>query len=61
MKLLSPNEIFYIVNGTFFNNGTTTFNGNVSINVGGYGSVSMGASYATSTYKYAYVEQSTYF
>ncbi|MDA2654259.1 hypothetical protein PDQ31_18210 [Bacillus cereus] len=43
------------------NIGTTTFNGNVSITVGKYGSVSFGASYATNHYKYTYKEGNVYF
>ncbi|PFV97020.1 hypothetical protein COL21_13230 [Bacillus thuringiensis] len=60
-NLEDPNRIFYIVNGDFHNNGTTTFNGNVSITVGKTGSVGFNASYATSHYKYIYKEGYVYF
>ena len=60
-NLEDPNRIFYIVNGDFHNNGTTTFNGNVSITVGKTGSVGFSASYATSHYKYTYKEGYVYF
>ncbi|MEF7637829.1 hypothetical protein [Bacillus thuringiensis] len=60
-NLEGPNRIFYIVNGDFHNNGTTTFDGNVSITVGKHGSVGFSASYATSHYKYTYKEGNVYF
>ncbi|MGN7895287.1 hypothetical protein ACTJJY_24920 [Bacillus sp. 22475] len=60
-NLEDPNRIFYIVNGDFHNNGTTTFNGNVSITVGKTESVGFSASYATSHYKYIYKEGYVYF
>lgn len=60
-NLEDPNRIFYIVNGDFYNNGETTFNGNVSITVGKHGSVGFSTSYATNHYKYTYKEGNVYF
>ncbi|MGS0534394.1 hypothetical protein ACU80C_32010 (plasmid) [Bacillus mycoides] len=59
-NLEDPNRIFYIVNGDFYNNGTTTVNGGVSITIGKHGSVTFGASYASSHYKYTYKEGNVY-
>ncbi|MEC3226098.1 hypothetical protein P9027_29715 [Bacillus thuringiensis] len=59
--LQDPNRIYYIVNGDFFNNGSTTVNGGVSINIGESGSVTFGISSTSNHYKYAYVEANAYF
>lgn len=55
-KLEDPNRIFYIVNGDFYNNGTTTFNGNVDIPVYAGASVTFGVSHARNHFGYIYRE-----
>ena len=56
VNLEDPNKIFYIVNGDFYNNGSTTYEGGVSIGVGKYALVSFKSSSASSHYQYRYVE-----
>lgn len=53
-RLEDPNRIFYILNGDFYNNGSTTVNGSVNIGIGKAASVSFGGSYTSKHYKYAY-------
>lgn len=60
-NLENGETIYWIVNGDFYNNGTTTVNGNVSIGVGQSGSASFGASYATSHFQYVYKTGYTHF
>ncbi|GEM05482.1 hypothetical protein HMI01_24700 [Halolactibacillus miurensis] len=50
-----------MLNGDFYNNGTTTYNGSLNIGIGKYGSVSFGVSHATNWYKYKYQEGHKYF
>lgn len=54
--LVDANRIFYIVNGDFYKNGTTTYNGGVNIQVGGKSTINFSASYTGNHYKYFYVE-----
>jgi hypothetical protein len=56
INLERSDKFFYIVNGDFYNNGTTIVNTGVNIGVGKAASVSFGASKATNHYKYRYVE-----
>lgn len=56
VNLEDPNRIFYIVNGDFFNYGTTTWNARVSIGVGKATNVKFGVSNASNPYQYRYVE-----
>jgi hypothetical protein len=46
--------IYWIVNGDFYNNGSTSVSGGVDIGLGEFGSINFGASYATSHYAYCY-------
>lgn len=59
VNLEDPNRIFWIVNGDFTNNGTTTVNGGVNIGLGGEDVINFGISYSTSIYKYHYQEGRT--
>jgi hypothetical protein len=56
VNLEDANRIFYIVNGDFFNNGTTTWNAGVTIGVGKAANVKFGVSGASNYYQYRYVE-----
>lgn len=58
--LRDANRIFYIVNGDFYRNGTTTVNGGVNIPIGGKATVSFGASYTSDHFKYFYKEGTRY-
>lgn len=55
-------RIFYIVNGDFFNNGTTTVSGGgeVAVGVGASATVNFNLSYSSNFYKYCYVEGRIY-
>jgi hypothetical protein len=55
-NLESAAKIFWIVNGDFYNNGTTTGSGGVSIEVGQSATVNFNISYASNHYKYLYKE-----
>ncbi|WP_074021991.1 hypothetical protein [Traorella massiliensis] len=55
-KLSDINNIFFIVNGDWYNNGTTTYTGGVSIGVGGYATINFTVSYSTNHYKYTCIE-----
>ena len=46
--------IYWIVNGDFYNYGTTTTNGAVDIGLGEYASINFGASNTTNQYAYCY-------
>lgn len=59
--LQSPNRIFWIVNGDFYNNNTVTTNGAVNIGLNQAASVNFGVSSTTSHYKYIYLDGYTYF
>lgn len=54
--LRGPERIQYIVNGDFYNNGTTSSSssGGIDINIGGYGKISYVASSTTTTNWFAY-------
>jgi hypothetical protein len=54
--LQNPNRIYYIVNGDFYNNGTTVSDGSVNIGIGDFFTVQFGVSYSSNHYKYCYVE-----
>nr|WP_319487417.1 hypothetical protein [uncultured Caproiciproducens sp.] len=56
-NLEDANSIFYTVDGDFYNTGTTTFGGGVSIGVGEGSSVSFNASSSSNFYAYCYVEE----
>jgi hypothetical protein len=56
VHLEDANRIFYIVNGDFFNNGSTTWNAGVNIGVGRNASIKFGVTNTTSHYQYRYVE-----
>lgn len=56
VHLEDANRIFYIVNGDFFNNGSTTWNAGVNIGVGRNASIKFGVTNTTSHYQYCYVE-----
>lgn len=53
-QLISPYQIFYIINGDFYDNGTTTYNGGVSVKVGDSVNISVGVSYSSNWYAYIY-------
>ncbi len=53
-QLQSAYQIFYIVNGDFWDYGTTTVSGGGSINIGQYAQLQFGVSYASNWYKYYY-------
>ena len=59
--LQDPNRIYWVVNGDFYNNGTTTVNGAVSIGLGKTASISFGASNTSGHYKYCYKTGYKYF
>lgn len=59
--LQSPNRIFWIVNGDFYNNNTVTTNGAVNIGLNQAASVDFGVSSTTSHYKYIYLDGYAYF
>lgn len=54
--LLNSNRIRFIVNGDFYNNGTTTVNTGVNIGIGSSATVSFGISSSSNHYKYVYIE-----
>lgn len=54
--LVNGNKIFYIVNGDFYNNSTSTVTSSINIGLGQKGSVSFGVSSTSNHYKYYYVE-----
>lgn len=46
--------IYFVLNGDFYNNGSTTYSGGGGISVGGSSSVNFSISYASNHYKYLY-------
>lgn len=54
--LQSPNRIYWIVNGDFYNNNTVTTNGGVNIGIGGSASVDFGVASETNHYAYTYLD-----
>lgn len=56
VNLEDPNLIFYIVNGDFYNNGSTTYSAGVNLGVGKSASIGFKASKTTNHYQYRYVE-----
>lgn len=54
--LVNANKIFYIVNGDFYSNSTSTITSSINIGIGQKGSVSFGVSSTSNHYKYFYVE-----
>lgn len=54
--LQNANRIFYRVEGDFYNNRTTTFNGGINLSVGKSASFSFGASHSSNHYGYIYQE-----
>lgn len=55
-NLERSDRIYFIVNGDFYNNGTTTFNAGVNIGIGESASVSFGVSNSSNHYAYRYIE-----
>ncbi|MCL9659217.1 hypothetical protein L2089_00855 [Paenibacillus hunanensis] len=55
------NKIHYIVNGDFYNNGTTNYSGGGAINVGLWAKLNFTVSGANSHYKYVYLEKDLLF
>lgn len=55
-NLESAYKIFVIVNGDFYNNGTTTYNGGVDIGIGKAANIGFSIGYASNHFKYAYRE-----
>ncbi|WP_454055179.1 hypothetical protein [Clostridium sp. Marseille-Q7071] len=53
-NLEAPNKIYWIVNGNFYNNATTTVNGGVDIKLGENSTVKFGISNTSNFFKYAY-------
>ncbi|WP_445486559.1 hypothetical protein [Niallia sp. 03133] len=60
-NLEDPNRIYWIVEGDFYDNGTTTGGGAVDIKVGGALSINFNISYASNWYAYCYKTGYTYF
>ena len=56
-NLEDANSIYYIVNGDFYNNGTTTGGGGVNIGVGEGVSLNFNLSYSSNEYAYCYAEE----
>lgn len=54
VNLEASDRLYFEVNGDFYNNGTTTTNGGLKIDIGGFGSVSFGASHTSNHFKYIY-------
>lgn len=54
--LQHANRIFYRVEGDFYNNGITTFNGGVNLSIDNSGSINFGLSNASNHFIYAYIE-----
>lgn len=52
VNLERADRIFYIINGDFFNNGSSTLSGGLNIGVGESASVNFGGSYVSNHYKY---------
>ncbi|EIA18836.1 hypothetical protein [Listeria fleischmannii] len=54
VKFLSKNNIYWCINGDFYDKGTTSSSSSVSLSVGGVGSVNYSVSKAKTKYKYVY-------
>ncbi|OPJ56084.1 hypothetical protein [Alkalithermobacter paradoxus] len=54
--LENAGRIFWIVNGDFFNNGTTTVNGGVEIKINESATINFGVSSSSNHYKYVYTQ-----
>ena len=61
VNLEQADRIFYIINGDFFDNGTTTLSGGLNIGIGESASVNLGGSYVYNHYKYVYHEGRVHF
>ncbi|MDU2559809.1 MULTISPECIES: hypothetical protein [Streptococcus] len=61
VNLEQADRIFYIINGDFFDNGTTTLSGGLNIGIGESASVNLGGSYVDNHYKYVYHEGRVHF
>lgn len=53
-NLQSAYEIYYVVDGDFYNNGTTTVSGGAEITIGKYGNINFSISNSSNFYKYFY-------
>lgn len=53
-NLEDANRIYYILNGDFYNNGTTSAGGGVEIGIGSSAKISFSVSYASNYYSYCY-------
>lgn len=58
-NLEDANTIYWVLNGDFYNFGTTTVQGGGSIGVGGFSTLDFGVSYASSWFGTAYYEHRT--
>ena len=61
VNLEQADRIFYIINGDFFNNGSSTLSGGLNIGIGESASVNFGGSYVSNHYKYVYHEGRVHF
>lgn len=61
VHLQSANKIFFIVNGDFFDNGTTTGGGNVNIGIDENLTIGFNISYSNNHYEYCYTDEAVYF
>ena len=61
VNLEQADRIFYIINGDFFNNGSSTLSGGLNIGIGESASVNLGGSYVSNHYKYVYHEGRVHF
>lgn len=55
-ELLSSKQLYFQVNGDFYNNGSTTVSGGASIKVGEYGTLNFSSSITKSHYSYCWFE-----
>lgn len=56
VNLEDANRIFYIVNGDFYNNGTTSYESGVNIGVGKFATIGFKVSSSSNHYQYKYIE-----
>ncbi len=61
VHLKTANEIFFIVNGDFYNNGTTSGGGDMAIGLDEVVKVRFHVSGSSNHFKYCYTEESAYF
>ncbi|WP_088815759.1 MULTISPECIES: hypothetical protein [Listeria] len=54
VKFLSKNNIYWCINGDFYDRGSTSSSSSVSLNVGGMGTINYSVSKAKTKYKYVY-------